>query len=74
MFGRIDEITCPYCNNTYNQDFGCATYYYYINESTYAYTTCTCKSCNKSFWYSHVQGSKKKHRDDICVLACITSW
>lgn len=74
MFGRREEVTCPYCKHEYIESFGCATYAYRVNGSEHSYIKCNCMACNKSFWYSFVAGSIEKQDNDETVLESVTCY
>lgn len=74
MFGRREDVTCPYCQHKYMEEFGCATRDYYVNESKYPYIECSCPSCETPFWYSFVEGSMEKQDSDKIVLYSVTCW
>ena len=74
MFGRREEVICPYCGHTYIESFGGSTYSYYVNESEHSYVECNCPSCKTSFWYSFVAGSMEKQDEDVTKLCAITNY
>lgn len=77
MFGTRLKATCPYCEQEYVEDLGCATKYYKINGSKQQYTKRKCYLCGIEYWLTHNEKyseSRKTNEDDELEWVSTVCW